>query len=105
MSDKDKDLKSKLVVLPGILKSEQKLNDSKIQLTEEEKVIKSRLVEIEKKIDSLEKIVESINEDLSETFYSSDVFFTIIAGAALSAASEVVNEVFGIEKSNKNPLL
>ncbi|MNJ90010.1 hypothetical protein D3C87_76010 [compost metagenome] len=105
MSDKDKDLKSKLVVLPGILKSEKKLNDSAIELTEDEKVIKSRLIEIEKKIDSLEKIVESINEDLSETFYSSDVFFTIIAGAALSAASEVVNEVFGIEKSNKNPLL
>lgn len=101
----DKDLKSKLVLLPGISKSEQKINDSKIELTEEELLIKARLIEIEAKIDSMEKIIESINEDLSETFYSSDVFFTIIAGAALTAASEVVNEVFGIEKDSKNPLL
>ncbi|MDF2534286.1 MAG: hypothetical protein K0R18_443 [Bacillales bacterium] len=105
MSNKDdKDLKSKLVLLPGASKSKQQ-PDVQIELTDEEKEIKARLIEIEKKIDSLEKIVESINGDLPETFYASEVFFTIIAGAALSAASEVVNEVFGIKKDSKNPLL
>lgn len=107
MSNKDdKDLKSKLVVLPNASKSKQNSGDNEeIELTDEEKEIKTRLLEIESKIDSLEKIIHSINQELPETFYSSDVFFTIIAGAALSAASDVVNEVFGVKPDSKNPLL
>lgn len=97
MDDK-KDLKSKLILLSNKDKGE---SPKKIKLSEEELKIKAKLIEIEKKIDSLENIVESITEELPETFYSSDVFMTIIAGAALTAATNVVNEVFGIKNENE----
>ncbi|AEO93931.1 gp688 [Bacillus phage G] len=92
MDDK-KDIKPKLILLPNS-------NKKKINLTSEEIEIKSKLIDIEKKIDSLENIVEAISDELPETFYSSDIFMTIIAGAALTAATEVVNEVFGIKQKN-----
>lgn len=97
MDDK-KDLKSKLILLSNKDKGE---SPKKIELSEEELKIKAKLIEIEKKIDSLENIVESITEELPETFYSSDVFMTIIAGAALTAATNVVNEVFDIKNENE----
>ena len=97
MDDK-KDLKSKLILLSNKDKGESL---KKIELSEEELKIKAKLIEIEKKIDSLENIVESITEELPETFYSSDVFMTIIAGAALTAATNVVNEVFDIKNENE----
>lgn len=108
MDDNKKDLKSKLVLLSNSSKSKEENAKEKVQLTEEELEIKSRLIEIEKKIDSLENIVESIGDELPETFYSSDVFMTIIAGAALTAATDIVNEVFGVDKKKEdkddNPL-
>lgn len=102
MDDK-KDIKSKLVLFSNNSKVEGK--DEKFDLTPEEEAIKARLIEIEKKIDSLENIVEVIGKELPETFYSSDIFMTIIAGAALTAATEVVNEVFGVKtEDKKDPL-
>jgi len=95
MDDK-KDIKSKLVLFSNNSKTDGE--NKMAELTPQELEIKARLIEIEKKIDSLEKIVEVISDELPETFYSSDVFMTIIAGAALSAATEVVNEVFGVKK-------
>lgn len=100
MDDNKKDIKSKLVLFDNSTKDDSV--KKKIELTDEELEIKSRLIEIEKKIDSLENIVEVISEELPETFYSSDIFMTIIAGAALSAATEVVNEVFGVKKENND---
>src|SRR6185312_482869 len=104
MSDK-KDIKSKLILLSGNSKV-NKDKEKQVKLTPEELIIKARLIEIEKQIDSLEKIVETITKELPETFYSSDIFMTIIAGAALSAATKVVNESFGIkgDEEDNNPL-
>ena len=95
--DNKKEKKAKLVLL-----SNQKVEkNNQITLTPEELELKSRLVEIENKIDSLENVIKSIQDDLPETFYSSEIFLTIIAGAALTAATKVVNEVFGIKDEDK----
>lgn len=98
MDDK-KDIKSKLVLLSNNSMTDED-GEKKIELTPQELEIKIRLIEIEKKIDSLENIVAVITQELPETFYSSDIFMTIIAGAALTSATEVINEVFGV-KNNK----
>lgn len=98
-----KELKSKLVLLSN--KAKNKTETNNIELNEAELAIKEKLIAIEKKIDSLEKVIEVISNELPETFYSSEIFLTIIAGSALNAATDVVNEVFGVEKKSDNPLL
>lgn len=103
MSDK-KDIKSKLVLLSNNSKIEED-GEKKVELNSQELEIKARLIEIEKKIDSLEKIVNVISDELPETFYSSDIFMTIIAGAALTAATEVVNEVFNVKSKEDDSSL
>lgn len=100
MDDK-KDIKSKLVLLSNNSMTNED-GEKKIILTPQELEIKMRLIEIEKKIDSLENIVAVISQELPETFYSSDIFMTIIAGAALTSATEVVNEVFGVKNSKED---
>lgn len=98
--DDKKDIKSKLILLSNNFADKIE----KAELTSEELEIKRKLIEIEEKIDSLENIVEIISDELPETFYSSDVFMTIIAGSALTAATEVINEYFGVEKKDDTSL-
>ena len=104
----DKGKKSKLVILSDHSKEKEQ---QKINLSEDESALKEKLISIENKIDSLEKIINVINDELPETFYSSDMFYTIIASSALKAATEVVNDYLGVnevekeEKDNNEPLI
>jgi predicted RND superfamily exporter protein len=91
--DKDKQ-KSKLVVLPDKPKA-------KIELTEEQLLLKEQLVAIEAKVNSIETVIDSINEDNPETLFDGDAFYTIISVAALTAANDLVNKFFGIEEEEK----
>lgn len=88
--EKEKQKSNKLVLLPDKLKS-------KVELTEEEINLKEKLVAIEAKINSIEKVIDSINDDNPDTIFDGDAFYTIISVAALTSATDLVNDFFGVD--------
>lgn len=91
-----------------IVKFSTKKEDPKkdiIELTEPEIDIKIKLEEIDKKVQSMENLMDIMVEENENTIFTDDVLSNIVGLIAVSAAASVLAEYFGIENFNPNNLL
>lgn len=72
----------------------------KIKLNEVELELKAKLAEIDTKVDSLQNIMISINGDNKDTLFSEDVMNNIVGLVAITAATDIIGQHFGLEKTS-----
>lgn len=80
------DKKNKLVLF--------KKEDKNTILSDEENVIKNELIKIEKRLESINKIVTSINEEDPNTIFDYDNFLMLASSVAIKSAVDVVTDYF-----------
>lgn len=101
MDDKEKK-HAKLLVLQNLNKE---VETHKVELTDEEKALKDKLLEIEKKLDSMENVLKSISQDNPGTIFADQMFNTIFGAIAVTAATGTIAEFFGVPKKDVDDLL
>lgn len=89
------DIKNRIVLLHDSSKTEEK----KV-LTEEEKKIKDKLLEIEAKIDSLENVLNAVSEEKVDTVFCDKIFGSVVSTIAITAATNVIAEYFNVSKED-----
>lgn len=90
--------KDKLVLLRTIT------NDLTKELSEEEIDLREKLVEIETKLKSVEKVITNIAKD-SKTIYDSEAFSLLIESIAITSAISVVAEYLNVSPEDIEELL
>lgn len=98
MSKDRKDNKNNLILLKNDKKAEIR------QLNDNENDLKKKLLDIEKKIDSIDNVIESIKLDHTGTIYESDAFDMLVSSVAITAAVYAIAEYLDIEKDNLDKL-
>lgn len=85
-----KSKKSNLILLKSIKGS--------IILSEEEEDLKNKLMEIEKKLNSFEDIIEKIEDESFDSIYASSSFNNLVGSIAIAKAMEVIEDYFELKK-------
>jgi uncharacterized protein YcbK (DUF882 family) len=83
----------------------QKVEEIKIEFTEEELIVKEKLQEIDRKVESIRNIVSTIQTENADTMFFDEVVENIIALTAMTAATDLIGQHFGLEKLNLNEYL
>ena len=82
---------------PKIVKIEKSAEEKPIILNEKQEELKKKLIEIDNKVEEIEAVVGSIFNENNETVFCDDVVVNVIGYAALSAATKIIGEYFGID--------
>lgn len=95
--DKEKNSKKKskdnnLILLKSIIEEKRK----KSELTEQEMQLKKRLTEIERKLESIEKVISSVSHESPDTIFSSEAFQMLVESIAVTAAVGAIAEYLEI---------
>lgn len=77
----------------------------KVEFTAEELELKAKLQEIDRKIDSVHNIIESIQSETEDTVFSEDVIDNIVGITAMTAATDIIGQFFGLDKMNLNDFI
>ncbi|MFW6008582.1 MAG: hypothetical protein ACOCP8_04875 [archaeon] len=78
---------------------------SEITLNDEEKELKQQLLEIENKLDSIDKVTKVINDEKPDSIFKTEAFDMLVSSVAITAAVYVVAEYLGVEVENIDNLL
>jgi ABC-type multidrug transport system fused ATPase/permease subunit len=76
-----------------------------VELTPEQQEIKEKFLEIDQKINSLDEVLSTIADENPETIFGEEVVANIIGLSAITAASKIISEYFGLKDVNLNDLL
>lgn len=105
MSDKENETrdtkKPSLIILKNIIDE----NNKKYQLNEEEQQFKNKLVNIEAKLESIDKVTASIKQENDETIFANDAFKMLVESIAITAAMAAVAEYFDVDAQDMENLL
>lgn len=89
---------------PKIVKIEKPV-EKPIELNERQLELKKKFADIDKKVEELEEVVASVYNDNNETVFCDEVVVNMIGYAALSSATKLIGEYFGIENFDIDDLL
>jgi hypothetical protein len=105
VSDKENETrdtkKPSLIILKNIIDE----NNKKYQLNEEEQQFKNKLVNIEAKLESIDKVTASIKQENDETIFANDAFKMLVESIAITAAMAAVAEYFDVDAQDMENLL
>jgi hypothetical protein len=76
--------------------------NKKIELNENEIDLKNKLLSIEKKFDSIDKVLNNIIEDNPSTIYGEEIFGAILTSIAMDSASGIIEDYFDNKKKENN---
>lgn len=98
-NDKKNSKNQNLILLESLKK------EKSIVLSEEEVELKDKLLEIESKLESVEKIIVKMNQDKPDTMFDSETFTILVGSIAITAAISVVADYFNLDKDDLDKLL
>lgn len=105
VSDKENETKDakkpNLIVLKNIIEE----NNKRYQFNEEETEFKKKLINIESKLDSIDKVTASIKQENDETIFATDAFKMLVESIAITAAMAAVAEYFDVDAQDVENLL
>lgn len=78
---------------------------TKIELTEEELKLKEKLMEIDRKIISVHNVVDVIASENKDTIFVEDVVDSSLGFIAVTAATNILAEYFGVDKMSIDDLI
>lgn len=76
-----------------------------LQLTDEEILLKNKLLEIEQKIDSVENALNALSQEKTNTIFSEQIFTTVVGTIAVAAATNLIAEYFNVSKEDLDETL
>lgn len=95
------DTKNRIVLIRDSSKTEEK----ELPLTEVEKELKDKLLEIESKIDSVENALNALTKERENSLFGDKIFGTVVGTIAIAAATNIIAEHFNVTKEDLDNLL
>lgn len=95
----------KIIKIDGGKKPTKKVENKSVELTEEELTLKEELLALDKKVESVYKVISQIEPEDEESLIAEDILSNIVGITTVTAATTIIGKYLGVDEDTLKNLI